>query len=110
MDELRMTIVEACRKAGQRVNAVINHDGFRLNENLYDDYAGMIQYLQANYYATTTRYATSAFLRLKMEEALTKRGVAPHVFERKEEAQAFLGTTEDKKARKMISPAVASAA
>ncbi|MBW4980868.1 acyl CoA:acetate/3-ketoacid CoA transferase, partial [Marinobacter adhaerens] len=28
MDELRMTIVEACRKAGQRVNAVINHDGF----------------------------------------------------------------------------------
>ncbi|MDV2987069.1 UNVERIFIED_CONTAM: CoA-transferase [Methylobacteriaceae bacterium AG10] len=110
MDELRMTIVEACRKAGQRVNAVINHDGFRLNENLYDDYAGMIQYLQANYYATTTRYATSAFLRLKMEEALTKRGVAPHVFERKEEAQAFLGSTEDKKARKMISPAVASAA
>ena len=104
-----MTIVGACRKAGQRVNAVINHDGFRLNENLIDDYAGMIQYLQANYYATTTRYVTSAFLRLKMEEALTKRGVAPHVFERKEEAQAFLGST-DKKARKRISPAVASAA
>ncbi len=110
MDELRMTIVEACRKAGQRVNAVINHDGFRLNENLVDDYAGVLQYLQANYYATTTRYATSAFLRLKMEEALTKRGVAPHVFERKEEAQAFLSSTEDKKARKRISPAVASAA
>ena len=55
----RMTIVAACRKAGQRVNAVINHDGFRLNENLVDDYAGMVQYLQANYCATTTRYATS---------------------------------------------------
>jgi propionate CoA-transferase len=110
MDELRMTIVEACRKAGQRVNAVINHDGFRLNENLVDDYASVLQYLQANYYATTTRYATSAFLRLKMEEALTRRGVAPHVFERKEEAQAFLSSTADKKARKRISPAVASAA
>ena len=70
----------------------------------------MVQYLQANYYATTTRYATSAFLRLKMEEALNRRGVAPHVFERREEAQAFVSSTEDKKARKRISPAVASAA
>ena len=108
MDDLRLTIVEACRRAGQRVNSVVNHDGFRLNENLYDDYAGMIQYLQANYYATTTRYATSAFLRLKMEEALSKRGLAPHVFERREDAHAFLDGA-DKRARKMISPAIAAA-
>ncbi|GJD71791.1 hypothetical protein MMMDOFMJ_4756 [Methylobacterium gnaphalii] len=89
------------------MNSVVNHDGFKLNENLYDDYASMIQYLQANYYATTTRYATSAFLRLKMEEALKKRGVAPHVFERKEDADSFVGTV-DKRARKQISPAVAA--
>jgi len=109
LDDLRMTIVDACRKAGQRVNSVVNHDGFRINESLYDDYASMIQYLQANYYATTTRYATSAFLRLKMEEALSKRGVAPHVFERKEDAHAFVGGY-DRKARKQISPAFGSAA
>ena len=109
LDDLRMTIVEGCRKAGQRVNSVVNHDGFRINENLYDDYAGMIQYLQANYYLTTTRYATSAFLRLKMEEALNRRGLAPHVFERKEDAHAFLEGT-DRKARKVIPPAIVSAA
>jgi propionate CoA-transferase len=87
---------------------VVNHDGFRINESLYDDYAGMIQYLAANYYATTTRYATSAFLRLKMEEALGKRGLAPHVFERKEDAHAFLEGT-DRKVRR-ASTAIASAA
>lgn len=108
MDELRMTIVKACKQAGQRVNSVVNHDGFRINESLYDDYAGMIQYLAANYYATTTRYATSAFLRLKMEEALGKRGLAPHVFERKEDAHAFLEGT-DRKVRR-ASTAIASAA
>ena len=43
-----------------------------------------------HYYATTTRYATSAFLRLKMQEALRKRGLSPHVFERKEDAHSFL--------------------
>ncbi|GJD93518.1 acyl CoA:acetate/3-ketoacid CoA transferase [Methylobacterium iners] len=108
LDDLRMAIVDVCRKAGQRVHSVVNHDGFRINENLYDDYAGMVQYLLANYYVSTTRYATSAFLRLKMEEALSRRGLAPHVFERKEDAQAFLEGT-DRKVRR-ISPAVASAA
>ena len=90
IDELRKTLIEACVKAGKRVNSVVNHDGFRMSEHLYDDYVEMIQYLIEHHYATTTRYATSAFLRLKMKEALSKRGIAPHVFERKEEAHAFL--------------------
>ncbi|SFG39291.1 acyl CoA:acetate/3-ketoacid CoA transferase [Methylobacterium gossipiicola] len=108
IDDLRKVLVGACKKAGQRVNCVVNHDGFRINENLYDDYASMIQYLAANYYATTTRYATSAFLRLKMEEALNRRGLAPHVFERKEDAHAFVDGL-DKKIRR-ASTAIASAA
>jgi len=66
---LRKTLIDACVKAGKRVNSVVNHDGFRMSEHLYDDYVEMIQYLIEHHYATTTRYATSAFLRLKMKEA-----------------------------------------
>jgi propionate CoA-transferase len=88
--DLRRVLVEACEKAGRRVNSVVNHDGFRISESLYDDYAEMIEYLCEHHYLTTTRYATNAFLRVKMQEALKKRGIAPHVFERKEEAHAFL--------------------
>ena len=29
-------------RPGKRVNAVINHDGFRIAEDLYDDYAEMV--------------------------------------------------------------------
>ena len=90
IDDLRRVLVEACEKAGKRVNSVVNHDGFRISEAFYDDYAEMIEYLMEHYYATTTRYTTNAFLRLKMQEALKKRGLAPHVFERKEDAHAFL--------------------
>lgn len=90
IDDLRKILIEACMKAGRRVNSVVNHEGCRIAEDLYDDYAEMIQYMLEHHYATTTRYATSAFLRLKMQEALSKRGIAPHVFERKEEAHAFL--------------------
>ncbi|AWN36027.1 acyl CoA:acetate/3-ketoacid CoA transferase [Methylobacterium radiodurans] len=94
IDALRQVLETACLKAGQRVNSVVNHDGFRISENLYDAYAEMIEYLCAYHYLTTTRYATSAFLRLKMQEALSKRGLAPHIFERKEEAHAYLEQEE----------------
>ena len=90
IDDLRKTLVAACVAAGRRVNSVINFDGCRIAEDLYDDYAEMIQYMTEDHYLTTTRYTTSAFMRLKMQEALRKRGLAPHIFERKEEADAFL--------------------
>ena len=90
IDDLRKVLIAACEMAGRRVNAVVNHDGCRIAEDLYDDYADMIEYMLAHHYATTTRYTTSTFMRLKMKEALSKRGLAPHIFERAEEAHAAL--------------------
>jgi len=49
----------------------------------------MIQYMMEHYYSSTARYATSAFARLKMKEAMTKRGLSPHVFERREARRRF---------------------
>ncbi len=90
IDDLRKALVAACVAAGRRVNSVVNHDGCRIAEDLYDDYAEMIQHMLEDHYLTTTRYTTSAFMRLKMREALRKRGLAPHIFERQEDAHKFL--------------------
>jgi propionate CoA-transferase len=79
-----------CREAGKRVGVIINYDGFRINQDMYDAYAEMDRHFLANYFSHITRYATSAFLRAKLGETLSARGIAPHVFERREEAQAFL--------------------
>ena len=86
--DLQKVLVDACVKAGRRVNAVVNHDGCRIAEDLYDDYADMIQYMMQHYYKTTARYSTSAFMRLKMQEALSRRGLQPHIFESADEAHA----------------------
>jgi propionate CoA-transferase len=94
IDDLTKVLVDACKKAGRRVNAVVNHDGCRIAEDLYDDYAAMIAYMLEHYYASTTRYTTSTFMRLKMQEALSKRGLAPHVFERAAEAHRAIGLEE----------------
>ena len=79
-----------CREAGKRVGVIINYDRFRINQDMYDAYAEMDRYFLANYFSHITRYATSAFLRAKLGEAFSARSIAPHVFERREEAQAFL--------------------
>ncbi len=88
--DLKKVLVDASVKAGKRVNSVVNHDGCRIADDLYDDYAAMIEHMVEHHYLTTTRYTTSAFMRLKMQEALSKRGLTPHIFERAEEAHAQL--------------------
>jgi propionate CoA-transferase len=90
IEDLKKVLVDVCKKAGRRVNSVVNHDGFRLADDLYDEYANLIQYLTEHCYATTTRYTTSTFMRVKMQEALKKRGLKPHIYERPEEAHAIL--------------------
>ena len=79
-----------CKRIGRFVDVVVNYDSFRMDDSVYDDYAKMIRYLEKTYYATVTRYTTSAFMRAKLGEELEKRDVAPHVFESAAEAQAFL--------------------
>lgn len=90
VDDLKKVLIEACEKAGKRVNSVVNHEGCRIADDLYDEYADMIEYMMEHHYANTTRYTTSAFMRLKMQEALKKRGLKPHIFEREEDAHAHL--------------------
>lgn len=94
IDDLRKILVAAVVSAGRRVNSVVNHDGCRIAEDLYDDYAEMVAYMMEYHYLTSARYSTSAFMRLKMQEALDKRGLAPHIFERAEDAHAFLSKAD----------------
>ena len=97
IDDLRNALVAARIAAGRRVNSVVNHDGCRIADYLYDDYAEMIAYMSENHYVSTARYSTSTFMRMKMQEALNKRGLAPHIFEQPDEAHAII---EGKPARK----------
>ncbi|MBE1285323.1 MAG: acyl CoA:acetate/3-ketoacid CoA transferase [Rhodobacteraceae bacterium] len=86
IDDLARVLSEACDKTGKRVNAVVNQNGFRIAEDLYDDYAETIEKRLQDCAASTARYTTSAFMRLKMKETLAARGVQPHIFESGEEA------------------------
>ena len=55
---------------------------------LLDEYSAMVRSLADRFYSGVSRYTTSGFLRIKLGEALEKRGVAAHIFESAEEAQS----------------------
>jgi propionate CoA-transferase len=90
VDRVRRTIEARCHAIGHKVALVVNYDDFRIDATVADTYAAMVRYMETHYYTTASRYTTSAFLRLKLGEALARRRVAPHIFETHQEAQAFV--------------------
>ncbi|WP_120501085.1 acyl CoA:acetate/3-ketoacid CoA transferase [Roseovarius sp. EL26] len=86
IQDLNKALVAAYETTGQSVKTVINQNQFRIADDLYDDYALLVEQVLSQYSLSTVRYTTSAFMRLKMKETLAKRGVQPHIFESQDEA------------------------
>jgi propionate CoA-transferase len=91
VDMIRREYESRLRAIGQKVNLVANYDSFELDQSVSENYFSMISYLEQRYYATASRYTTSAFMRLKLGDALTERALSPHVFETLDEAHVFAG-------------------
>jgi propionate CoA-transferase len=72
----------------RRVYAIVNYDNFSIVPELLDEYSAMVRSLTDRFYSGVSRYTTSGFLRIKLGEALEKRGVAAHIFESAEEARS----------------------
>ena len=72
---------------GERVYAIVNYDNFTVLPELLDEYSAMVRGLMDRYYSGVSRYTTSGFLRMKLGESLTKRGVSPHIFENAAQAR-----------------------
>lgn len=86
VDSVRGCVEAACRSAGKKLPVIVNYDAFEIEEDILDHYASMVHYLTENYYTHVSRYTTSAFLRMKLGEALNERGLGPHIFETRNEA------------------------
>ena len=69
---------------------VVNYDNFYLAPDLNDDYTALVRALAERYYASVTRYTTSSFLRLKLSTHLSHRGLAPHIYESRQEAMNWV--------------------
>ena len=99
----QMAQVEAVREQvrslveplGRKVAAVIDYDGCTIDSTIAEAWFDMARDVQSRFYDKASRYTTSAFMRLKLGDALQRREMAPHVFETAaEEAARFRPTAE----------------
>ncbi|UWQ40612.1 malonate decarboxylase subunit alpha [Leisingera aquaemixtae] len=93
VEDLARVLQDAFARSGRDVNMVMNQNGFRIAEDLQDDYAASVGESLDRNSASIAHYTTSAFMRLKMQGELASRSVQPHIFESGEEAhQAIWGS------------------
>jgi len=89
--EIKETVVNILSPLGKKVYTIVNYDNFTILPDVVDEYTDMVKYLVDHYYSGVTRYTTSAFLRMKLGDALKHRNLAPHIYESGKEAQKALG-------------------
>ncbi|MDC0657589.1 malonate decarboxylase subunit alpha [Leisingera sp. SS27] len=94
VEDLDRVLQDAFARSGRDVSIVMNQNGFRIAEDLQDNYAASVGQTLETHSASIAHYTTSAFMRLKMQGELASRGVQPHIFESGEEAhqQAIWGS------------------
>jgi len=90
VSSIRSIIENLIQPLDRKVDAIGNYDESFIDPALMDEYAEMQKYLTENYFNRVSRYTTSAFLRMKLGDALERRGLSPHIYESAEEAHAFL--------------------
>lgn len=89
IDAVRNRVEEVCGPLDTRVDVIANYDGTRIDEDIEPAFVAMVEDLERRFYATVTRYAGSAFMRLKLGRAF-RRGQGAHIFETRAAARAFL--------------------
>ncbi len=88
IEQIRALVTERLSPLERKVFAIVNYDDFDLDPELTDDYTAMVQDVADRFYTGVTRYTTSAFQRVKLSDALVRRGLAARVYESAEEARS----------------------
>ena len=90
IDDVRREMDRKLEPLGKKVYAIVNYDNFVIPSDLVDAWTEMVKGVVERYYWGVTRYTTSNFLRMKLGNALSERGLAPHIYESAEEAHHHL--------------------
>jgi propionate CoA-transferase len=89
IQRMRKGVERALAPLGKEVHTIANYDNFNVSPDLVDEFSDRVKDV-TEFYETVTRYTTSTFPRMKLGDGLQKRGVAPHIYESREEARRAL--------------------
>ncbi|MGI9536056.1 MAG: acyl CoA:acetate/3-ketoacid CoA transferase [Desulfocapsaceae bacterium] len=90
VDNIKRVVEEVCKGVGRKVNAIVNYNGFRLDDNIFDAYMEMGQFIISTYYHRVARHNTNEKTRSKFDNEYRRRQLAANIFASREEALDYL--------------------
>jgi propionate CoA-transferase len=90
IENIRKIVEDICKAAGKKVNAIVNYDAFKVNDQLLDDYLAMGQYIIEKYYRKVARHTTNREVSARFTGEFQGRRLAPNLFASEEEAVKFV--------------------
>jgi len=90
IQEIKTAVEDKLNPLNKKVYTIVNYDNFSIVPELVEAYTDMVKEVVNRFYISTTRYTTSAFLRMKLGDALTERDVVPHIYDNLAEARTVL--------------------
>jgi propionate CoA-transferase len=96
IEAIRSLVEQRLAPLHKKVVGIVNYDNFYIAPDLLDAYTDMVKDLVERFYSDVSRYTTSAFLRMKLGAALQQRDVAPHIYEREQDARRYVQGLEAK--------------
>jgi propionate CoA-transferase len=96
VDRIGKIVREQLRGAPGKAYAIVNYDNFTIQPELIEPYVQMIKGLINDVYSGVTRYTTSAFLRMKLGDALGDEKNSANIYESAEQAREHLRDMEKK--------------
>ena len=92
--EMTRTVEAIAGPLDHKVYAIVNYENFTILPELEEEYAHAVKELVERFYIDVTRYATSGFLRAKVNSVFEKRNVPAHIFETADQARHGLSAIE----------------
>ncbi|MQQ10683.1 acyl CoA:acetate/3-ketoacid CoA transferase [Epibacterium sp. SM1979] len=87
-------VAKTCAPLADRVDVIVNYDGFKIDEALEKDWAQMVDALAKQYYRHISRYSGSAFMRMKLQAVFPEEPT--HIFETQSQAKLYLDSIKSR--------------
>ena len=77
LDRIREAVDALLGPLRKKVYSVVNYDSFEADPEIMDAYLDLVRYVDQKYYIAVSRYTTSGFMRLKLNNELGTRNLSP---------------------------------
>lgn len=90
VDNIERIVEDMCQQVGRKVNAIINYNGFRLDDNIFDAYMEMGRSIINKYYRRVARHNIHDSTRRRFKLEYQDRNLEPNMFVTRDDALKFL--------------------